>query len=253
MTVRGLVVSGAIAGTLLVSTARVTAAQAPQRGAQQTPAAAPAAQDARVLVTVVDPSGLVIPDATVTLVGLEDATKTAAPRPVKTSDKGSVIFDKVLPGRYTLQGEFPGFELGSLKDVRVRSGDNKHIIVLALKGLTDSVTVSRDRQEAAADRVPLFGTALTREQIELLSEDPAEMRRQLMEMAGPDAVIKVDSFEGRDLPPKAQIKSVHITRDQFAAESHYAGGLFIEIVTQPGLGPMRGAPTSGFATARWTA
>jgi hypothetical protein len=246
MTFRGGVAGGALVASLFAATARVEAGQAqPQRGAQA-PVAAPAAQDARVLVTVVDPSGLVIQDATVTLVGLEDTTKNAAPRPAKTSDKGSVIFDKVLPGRYTVQGEFPGFELGSLKDVRIRSGDNKHIIVLPLKGLTDSVTVSRERQEAAADRVPLFGTALTREQIELLSEDPAEMRRQLMEMAGPDAIIRVDSFEGRDLPPKAQIKSVHITRDQFAAESHYAGGLFVEIVTQPGLGPLRGSTNLRF-------
>jgi len=36
------------------------------------------------------------------------------------------------------------------------------------------------------------------------------------------------------------IKSIHITRDQFAAENHYAGGVFIDIVTQPGIGPPHG-------------
>ena len=112
MSVRGMIAVSAIVASLFTTTARVDAAQGqPQRGAQAPPAA-PAAQDARVLVTVVDPSGLVIQDATVTLVGLEDTTKNAAPRPAKTSDKGSVIFDKVVPGRYTVQGEFPGFELG---------------------------------------------------------------------------------------------------------------------------------------------
>ena len=50
------------------------------------------------------------------------------------------------------------------------------------------------------------------------------MRAQLQDMAGPGAVIRVDSFEGAQLPPKAQIKSIHITRDQFAAENHSAGG-----------------------------
>jgi lactam utilization protein B len=84
------------------------------------------------------------------------------------------------------------------------------VIVLPLRRLEDSVTVSRDRQEAAADRSLSFGTALTREQLDALSEDPDEMRRQLMDMAGPDAVIRVDSFEGQQLPPKAQIKSVRI-------------------------------------------
>ena len=66
------------------------------------------------------------------------------------------------------------------------------------------------------------------------------MRRQLLEMAGGDALIRVDSFEGAALPPKSQIKSIHITRDQFAAENHNAGGLFIDIITQPGLGAIRG-------------
>ena len=97
------------------------------------------------------------------------------------------------------------------------------------------------RRSAAAERNTLtFGSALTREQIDALSDDPEEMRRQLLEMAGGDALIRVDSFEGAALPAKSQIKSIHITRDQFAAENHNAGGLFIDIITQPGLGAIRG-------------
>ena len=100
--------------------------------------------------------------------------------------------------------------------------------------------MEQSRQEAAVDpRGPSFGTTLTREQLEALSDDPDELRHQLQEMAGPGAVIKVDSFEGGALPPKAQIRSIRISRDQFAAENHGAGGTFIEIITQPGLGPLR--------------
>ena len=40
----------------------------------------------------------------------------------------------------------------------------------------------------------------------------------------------------RQSPP---IKAIHITRDAFAAENHYAGGLFVDIITQPGIGPLR--------------
>jgi len=67
-----------------------------------------------------------------------------------------------------------------------------------------------------------------------LSDDPDELARQLRELAGPSAVIRVDSFEGMQLPPKSQIKSVHVTRDQFAAESANPGDTFVEIITQPG-------------------
>ena len=87
---------------------------------------------------------------------------------------------------------------------------------------------------------------LTREQIDALSDDPDELRRQLMDIAGPDAKIIVDSFEGRELPPKALIKSIRITRDQFAPEVHYAGEFRIEILTQPGIGPVRGNMRMGF-------
>jgi len=44
------------------------------------------ARDARVQVTVVDPSGLVVPEATVTLVGIEPSTQTIVLAPAKTTD-----------------------------------------------------------------------------------------------------------------------------------------------------------------------
>src|SRR5262249_1200007 len=134
----------------------------------------------------------------------------------------------------------------TLKDVRLKSGDNKHVMMLPLKKLDQSVTVGQDKQEHASTRDTLPGTALTREQIELLSDDPDEMAQQLKDMAGPNAVPRVASFEGQQLPPKSQIKSIHITRNQFAAENHFIGGLFIDIITQPGVGPLRTGINSGF-------
>jgi carboxypeptidase family protein len=195
---------------------------------------------ARVIITVVDQSGAVVPDATVTLVGLDETTKSLTINPAKTSDKGIATLENVVPGRYAIDATFPGFEPGVLKDARLRGGDNKHVIVLPIKKVETEVTVGRDAQAVAADPRARFGTALTREQIEALSDDPAEMAQQLADMAGPNAVIRVDSFEGAQLPPKSQIKSIHITRDAFAAENHFAGGLFIDIITQPGVGSLRG-------------
>ena len=197
-------------------------------------------RDGRLIITVVDPSGAVIPSATVTVVGVDDTTKKTVIAPTKTSVKGMATFERLVAGRYSIQAEFTGFQMGLLRDVRVRSGDNRHVLVLPLEKFATEITVGRDPQAAASDRGTTFGTALTREQVEALSDDPDEMRRQLADMAGPGAMIRVDSFEGQQLPPKAQIKSIHITRDMFAAENHAAGGLFIDIITQPGMGPLRG-------------
>ena len=59
-------------------------------------------------------------------------------------------------------------------------------------------------------------------EIDQLSDDPAIARQQLEDLAGPLATILVDSFEGGQLPNKSQIRSIRISRDQFAAESHSA-------------------------------
>jgi hypothetical protein len=205
-------------------------------------AAAQAARDARVQVTVVDPSGLVVPEAVVTIVGLEPATQVLTLPEVRTTDKGLAILERVPPGRYSIRAEFPGFDLGLLRDIRVRAGDNRHVVILPLQKLEDAVTVSRDAQAAAADRRSSdFGVKLSEDQIEALSDDPNELARQLAELAGPDAIIRIDSFEGQQLPPKAQIKSIHVTRDQFAAEAAQPGSTFVDVVTQPGVGPLRGS------------
>ena len=198
-------------------------------------------RDGRLLVTVVDQTRAVLPGATVTITGLDEATKAVTRDPVKASDQGIATI-ALPPGRYLVTAEFPGFDPGVLKDVRIRAAnDNKQMVVLAIQSLQDSVTVGRDKQESAADRNNgSFGTALTREQVDALSDDPTEMAKQLQEMAGGTAVMRVDSFEGGQLPPKAMIKSIHVTRDAFAAENHNAGGLFIDIITQPGVGPLRG-------------
>ena len=202
--------------------------------------AAQARRDGRLLITVADPSGAVIPNAKVSVVGQDDATKAIAIAPVQTSAQGVATIAGLAPGRYAIVAEFSGFELGMLKDVRVRAGDNKHIVVLPLQRVQDSVNVSQDNQVAAADRNSTFGTTLTREQVNALSDDPAEMQQQILDMAGGNAILRVDSFEGAQLPPKAQIKSIHITRDAFAAENHNIEGIVIDIITQPGIGSLHG-------------
>ena len=195
----------------------------------------------RLVVTVVDQTGAVLPTATVTIEGLEDATKQKTLDPVTASDQGVASVAGLAPGRYSVQAEFPGFQKNIVKDTRVRAGDNKLTITLALEKMNDSVTVSQDAVLAAADpHGSSFGTALTRDQIDALSDDPDTLAQQLSDLGGPGATIRVDSFEGGQLPPKSQIKSIHVTRDGFAAENHSSGQIFVEIITQPGVGALRG-------------
>jgi Carboxypeptidase regulatory-like domain len=206
------------------------------------PAAPALAQsgNATLRVTVVDPSGGVIVGATVTVAGAEPATRSVQPAPVQTAASGVATIAGLVPGRYSIDAVFPGFQKRTLPDVRIRNGENRQSAMLDIERVEASVTVEQDKQAAAADRQgPAFGAALTRDQIDALSDDPATFQKQLQDMAGPGAVIRIDGFEGSALPAKAQIRSIRIARDQFAAEFHSAGGVSIEIITQPGLGPIR--------------
>jgi Carboxypeptidase regulatory-like domain len=201
---------------------------------------AQAASGGTLRVTVVDQTNAVVVGATVTVTGVDDTTRRVVVAPAQTIADGVATIPGLPPGRYTIEVEFTGFEKRTLPEVRIRAGDNRQVAVLAIGKMEAAVTVEQDKQQAASDRNgPSFGTVLTRDQIDALSDDPTILQQQLEDMAGPGAVIRIDGFEGGALPPKAMIRSIRISRDQFAAEFHSAGGVSIEIITQPGIGPLR--------------
>ncbi len=204
----------------------------------------------RLLVTVVDQTGAVLPTATVTIVGQDAATRAKTAAPVTATDAGLATFEGLALGRYTLQAEFPGFETVTVKDVRVRAGDNRRNVALPLKRLSDEVTVGRDGQSSGLDpRGNAFSTILTREMIEALPDDPEEMEAVLKAMSPPGSQIRIDGFTGGQMPPKSQIRSIRLPRlDQFAAQNHGGmnGAMFIDIMTMPGAGPLRGSVDMSF-------
>ena len=128
------------------------------------------------MVTVLDETRGVLPGATVTMAGAEQSNKALAIPRAATNPQGQVKFENLAPGRYSIMAEFSGFQTRMLPDVRIRAGENKQLIILPIDRVTSSVTVDRDKQLAASDRDVTFGTVLTREQIDALSDDPDELR-----------------------------------------------------------------------------
>jgi len=212
------------------------------------PAAAQSAdRHGRLVVTVVDQTQAVLPDATVSVTVQREG---AVPATVNTSKVGVAVFENLEQGRYTIQAEFPGFEPATIRDVRVRPGDNRRTVTLQLPRRDEEVTVARDKQSSAMDpKGSAFSTILTREQIEALPDDPDEMEAVLKAMSPPGSTIRVDGFTGGRLPPKSQIRSIRLPRlDAFAAQNHggMTGAHFIEIMTMPGAGPLRGSVDFNF-------
>ncbi len=204
------------------------------------------AVDGAIRIVVVDPSGAVIVGAhvTVTPVTATLATPTAQSR--NTGPDGEARVTSLVPGRYTIRVESPGFETATIRDVRVRSGDNKREVKLAIARLAETVDVGRDPRERGADpRSDAFATVLGPDAINELPDDPDEMERILNDMAGPGAVMRVNGFRGGKLPPKDQIAQIRFHRNMFAADTHEPGFMSIDIITKPGLENWRGATNIG--------
>ena len=153
------------------------------------------------------------------------ANRAAAIAPVTATDQGIATFAGLRPGRYVVKAEFPGFDTDVARDVRVRAGDNKQTLVAVdLQKLTDEITVGRDKQEAAADRaahVRIGADARAdRRAVRRSRRDAAAAARTWPARAPSSAST---ASRAATLPPKSQIKSIHVTRDGFAAENHNAG------------------------------
>jgi hypothetical protein len=204
------------------------------------PVLAQTSRDATLRVTVVDQSGAIIVNARVTVQPIDPAGPEVQ---LVTDERGEAASGAMPPGRYSLRAEFPGFEPRLVEDVRLRAGSStRREMKLALARVAEDVTVGQDPRDRALDpRGNAFGNLLTREQIEALPDDPDDMEAALKEMGGPGATIRVDGFRGGRLPPKSQIQSIRFRRDLFAAENHGGGMVFVDIVSRPGGGPMRGS------------
>jgi len=216
-------------------------------GVAAPPALAQPRQAGTLRIVVKDPSGAVIPGATVVVSGAEPATQGFVIPEVQSDGQGVATTANLPPGRYTVSATFPGFERRMLSDVRVRAGENRRDLTLPIEKVAESVAVGRDAATSASDpKSDRFSNVLSKDQIEALPDDPDEMEKVLKEMAGPGATLRVDGFRGGKLPPKSQIRSIRFSQAMFAAENHSAGHSFVDISTQPGLGPMRGSMDFSF-------
>ncbi len=213
------------AATLCAATA-AHAASGPQ--AVQQPAEARAGTE--LSVDVSDALGGVLPGATATLVGLDPVTEA---RDVVVDGSGRAVFRGLAPGRYALRVALSGFETASTDELVVKAGAAaRHSVKLRIQGYREDVTVTRDSTgQRLADS---FTETLSADEIDQLPDDPEEAAALIAELAGADAEIRVNGFEGGQLPPKSQIQAIRIRQDPFSADARGAGRPRVDIITRPG-------------------
>lgn len=189
-------------------------------------------------IVVADQTGAVIVGARVTLTPVVPAGPSIE---AITDGRGEAVFTGLQPGRYTASASFDGFEPRAIDGIHLRRGTTRREVRLPIAKVAEDLVVGRDPRERALDpRGDTFSNVLSREQIEALPDDPDDMEEALKQMAGPGARVRVDGFSGGKMPPKGQIRSIRFRRDMYAAENHGGGMVFVDIVTSPGGGPLRG-------------
>ncbi|HZS60322.1 MAG TPA: carboxypeptidase-like regulatory domain-containing protein [Gemmatimonadaceae bacterium] len=208
-----------------------------QASTSQTPTAA----TVTLTVVVIDPQSARVPGA---YINVRSRDRRVPARDINgtTSGAGTVQFEGILPGHYIIDASHEGFRTEE-SQVRVDAQHSTLTITLSIQELSAEVTVAAATERATnPQRDSALAIFLTQEEIDALPDDPAEMEQVLKLLAPPGAVIRVDGFMNSQLPPKSQIRSIRIPRmDQLLAEFHGSaqGIAIIDVVTRPGLGPLR--------------
>ena len=153
-------------------------------------ASAAFAQNAGSLRGVIsDPSGGVLPGATVVL--MNEATKET--RQAQTDSKGGYFFASVSPGVYTVRIEMPGFKKAENKGIRMSANDTKGFdVTLQVGQQTETVEVTASREIIQTETGAREGV-IRADQIDnlsIISRSPMELLRILPGVVAP---------EGRDL------------------------------------------------------
>lgn len=185
---------------------------------------------------VTDPSGAVIPAATVTLTGPNHMTRTT-----QTDERGVYAFHHLAPGAYSVQISTTGFSTFTKTDVQVSAKGSQVVNAqLTVTIQKQQITVSTESQRLSVNpennvsALVLKGAAL-----KSLSNDPDELQSELQELAGPAAgpnggQIYIDGFSGGQLPPKDAILEVRVNQNPFSAQYQRLGYGRIDIITKPG-------------------
>src|SRR6202050_2534816 len=192
---------------------------------------------------VTDPSGSVVPTATVLLTTPSGDAITA-----NTNRDGIYEIKGLAPGKYGLKVIATGFTSFEKDALDIVAGQTQKLDVkLAIETQQQQVIVT-DQAAAALDVNPAANAGaivIQGKDLEALSDDPDELQADLQALAGPSAgpnggQIYIDGFTAGQLPPKASIREIRINQNPFSAEYDKLGYGRIEIFTKPGTDQFHG-------------
>lgn len=193
--------------------------------------------------TITDPTGAVIPSATITV-----TSGNGQSRSVTSGANGAYAVGQLAPGSYTLSASAQGFAASAPRQIAVSNG-KLAIVDFALKLPVEQQQVTVNSQALGVSTSPednANAIVIKGKDLDALSDDPDELQSELSALAGPSAgpnggQIYIDGFTGGQLPPKSSILEIRINQNPFSAEYDKLGYGRIEIITKPGTNKLHGS------------
>jgi len=196
---------------------------------------AAAAETGTLTGVITDPSGAVIPGATV-----RAASAAGGIRETQSGLDGRYVLAGLAPGKYTVSITAPDMAPFARAAVEVKSGATLTLDAgLELSVTKEEITVS-DTNKVELDPSSNVGAIVLKgSDLDALPDDPDELQADLEALAGPAAgpnggQLYIDGFSGGSLPPKSSIREIRINQNPFSAEYDRMGFGRIEIFTKPG-------------------
>jgi hypothetical protein len=191
---------------------------------------------------ITDPSGAVIPGATITATGAD-----GKPISTLTNHQGVYELKGLAPGSYNVTAAAPGFAVDQEADVKIVAGQPQQLdIGLEIEVEKQNVEVQEESPTVNVSPESSAGTLVLKgKDLDALSDDPDELSSELQALAGPSAgpnggQIYVDGFTAGQLPPKSAIREIRINQNPFSAEYDKLGYGRIEVFTKPGTDQLHG-------------
>ena len=210
-------------------------------------------QTSAVRGVVTDPTGAIVPGASVTLEDASGASHSA------TADAGgNYSIPEIMSGVYTLNASAPGMAVAQPIHVNVNSGTQTLNVTLQVQAVVQNLNVEGEGAPAVSTEAAnnASATVLRGSDLDALSDDPNDLADDLQALAGPAAgpnggAIYIDGFSGGELPPKNTIREIRINQNPFAPEYDRLGFGRIEIFTKPGTDKFHGSFGYNFANDFW--
>jgi hypothetical protein len=205
---------------------------------------------------VMDPSGAVIPGASVSVQQLpRSSAKTTM-----TDGAGHYRIDGLAAGDYRLTSAAPGFQ-AAVSQVTIAAAGRPQTLDVHLAIATQSQRVVVQGTAPQLEISPQSNASaviVSGKNLDALSSDPDELQSQLQELAGPSVgpnggEIYIDGFTGGDLPPKSAIRSIRVNSNPFCVQNDQLGYGRIDILTKPGADSYHGSASAQYNDASMNA